>query len=877
MSRRKIKIIAILSMIMLLGGLNPTVLTGFANTEETADVADNEEAESEELSEEAIAEVETEDEAEAVVQTISAEVEDPQVYNTDDMKLVASTNKLELYLNEAKANFAVKEKGSGQIWFSNPPDRENDLIAAAENKGYLNAQLGLTYFNPSGHSTRLDSEKDSVTKEQVEFEEIEDGIKIIYTFGNASKGLEQVPGRISKERFESLILDKIEDEKVRADLKKRYKFIEEEDLYERRDASFPKVILARTVQLLEEIGYTEDDLAQDNVEQGGEEGEEQSFPFFVVPLYIQLDGDDLKVEIKGSELEYNPVYPISTLHVLPFFGAANQEEEGYMFVPDGSGALIELNNGKGHYQPYSQRVYGKDKAVFERSVPIVSESIKLPVFGMKHGDRAFLSIIEEGDGIASIEADVAGRINSYNSIYSSFIIKESGEITLAGGERSNTVYLFQKGEFHEDMSIRYVFLENENANYAGMASYYQDYLAEKHQLEQLESKGDIPFYLELNGAIWKRKTFLGIPYKSLEPLTTFDEAETIVQELLDSNISNVKLRYTGWFNDGVNHKIPNKVRIDRKIGGKKGLESFEQFLTENEIGFYPDVAFSSVYRNTIGFSPTRDASRFITRRIAEIYPDNLATNWRDMANRTPFYLLSPAKLPSYVDKFITDYKALNMNGLSLRDLGEDIHSDYREKKVINREQAKKIADDQISKLAEQFPDILAVGGNAVVLPYAKSILNVPLESSGFNITDHSVPFYQMVIHGYIDYAGSPVNLSADQNPQQQLLKALETGSNLYFNWFYEEPSSIKETEFNHLFSSNYKLWLDDAITMYNEANEVLNEVREKSITSHKKLIEGVYETTFGEDYSVIVNYNEKTVVVDGITIEAENYKIRQGE
>ena len=247
----------------------------------------------------------------------------------------------------------------------------------------------MTYFNPSGHSTRLDSEKDSVTKEQVEFEEIEDGIKIIYTFGNASKGLEQVPGRISKERFESLILDKIEDEKVRADLKKRYKFIEEEDLYERRDASFPKVILARTVQLLEEIGYTEDDLAQDNVEQGDEEGEEQSFPFFVVPLYIQLDGDDLKVEIKGSELEYNPVYPISTLHVLPFFGAANQEEEGYMFVPDGSGALIELNNGKGHYQPYSQRVYGKDKAVFERSVPIVSESIKLPVFGMKHGDRSF--------------------------------------------------------------------------------------------------------------------------------------------------------------------------------------------------------------------------------------------------------------------------------------------------------------------------------------------------------------------------------------------------------------------------------------------------------------------------------------------------------
>ena len=96
------------------------------------------------------------------------------------------------------------------------------------------------------------------------------------------------------------------------------------------------------------------------------------------------------------------------------------------------------------------------------------------------------------------------------------------------------------------------------------------------------------------------------------------------------------------------------------------MRIFEEFLTENEIGFYPDVAFSSVYRNTIGFSPTRDASRFITRRIAEIYPDNLATNWRTNGQSHAILLLSPAKLPSYVDKFITDYKALNMNGLSLR-------------------------------------------------------------------------------------------------------------------------------------------------------------------------------------------------------------------
>ncbi|MBS4201961.1 hypothetical protein KHA93_20350 [Bacillus sp. FJAT-49732] len=873
---RTLKIISILCIILLLGGMNPSVL---ANTEES----DTTEAE--------VSELETTDVDSTDVKTTEADSaeEKPEeatiishpigANGIDDMKLVTSTDKLELFFNEANAEFAVKEKKNGMTWFSNPADRENDTLAAAENKGLLNAQLAINYFNPNGQTTLVDSYKDSVSKEQFEFEKIENGIKITYNFGNASKGLEQLPKKISKERFESLILDKIEDEKVRKDFAKRYKYIKEENVYERRDASFSKVILARAVKLLEEIGYTEEDLAEDKAEHGEEEGEEQNFPFFTVPLIIQLEGNSLRVNIDGSELDFNPQYPINEIQVLPFFGAANNSTEGYIFVPDGSGALIDLNNGKFDYQPFKAPIYGKDKAVLERWNNLVSETIKLPVFGMKQGDHAFFGIIEKGDAVASIEADVSGRVNSYNSIFSTYTLKESGEITLSGRDRSNTVFLIQKGEFKEDITILYSFLDGDEANYAGMAGYYQNYLIDKYQLEPLIEDDNTPFYLEITGSIWKRKTVLGIPYKSLVPLTTFSEAEKIVSELVDANINNLKVRYTGWFNEGVNHKIPSSVHIDRKIGGKKGFKEFSEFLEKKNIDFYPDVAFSNVYRNTIGFSPTRDASRFITRKVAEIYPMDLATFRQDQMNqnRTSHYLLSPKKLPSYIDGFTSDYEKLNINSLSLRDLGEQIHGDYREKNVINRQQAKEIAEEQISKLAKKFPDILAEGGNAVLFPYAKSILDAPLSSSGFNITDHSVPFYQMAIHGYIDYAGSPVNISDDQNVQKNILKALETGSNVYFSMFYKEPSIIKDSEFNHLYSAHYELWMEEAINMYNEVNEVLKDVRTKPITSHKELANGVYETTYGNDYSVIVNYNGQAAVIDGVTIEAESYKIRQGE
>ncbi|MCJ8009942.1 DUF5696 domain-containing protein [Lederbergia wuyishanensis] len=858
---RNTKIISIMCILLMLLGMNATVPKGYANTEESGSADSSEEA-TENSSEEKA------DEPAPVVDIKGSTIE--------EMKMVASTETLELYFNEETADFAIKEKRNGKVWYSNPADREKDTFAAAENKGLLSSQVVLNYFNPNGQTSRMDSYRDSVMKEQFVFEKVDNGIKIVYTIGNAEKGIEQIPVKMSKERFHTLILDKIKDEKTKKDFQKRFKYIKEEDVYERRDGAFSKVAINRAVQLFAEVGYTEEDLAQDNVEHGGEVGETQNFPMFVIPIIVQLDGDSVTVNIKGSEIDYNEQFPINTIQILPFFGAAGKDETGYMLVPDGSGALIELNNGKNHYQPYSARVYGKDEAVLEKTDQLTSEDIKLPIFGMKQGDYAFFSIIEEGDGIASIEADVSGRLNSYNSVYSTFVLKNSGEITLSGGNRSNTTFVFQKGEYKENITIRYAFLNGDQANYTGMANYYQKYLIDKYQLEPLEQEDNIPFYLDLTGSIWKRKTILGIPYKSLEPLTTFEEGKKIVNELMDEDIKNLKVRYTGWFNEGVNHKIPTSVNVDSKIGGKKGLEGFAQFLSENNVDFYPDVAFTNVYRNTIGFSPSRDASRYITKKIAQIYPTNLATYRQDIQNRTPYYLLSPAKLPNYVDEFIKDYEKFNINGLSLRDIGS-MHSDYREKKVINREQSKKAMEEQMNKLKGKFTNLLTIGGNAPELPYAKSILEVPLSSSNFNITDKSIPFYQMVIHGYIDYAGKPVNLNDDQYIRNQILKALETGSNVYFSWFYKDPSVIKETEFNHLISSNYHLWLDESINMYNEVNSVLKDVRNKAITSHKELAEGVYETTYGNDYSIIVNYNGEAVTVDNRIIEPESYIIGRGE
>ena len=137
----------------------------------------------------------------------------------------------------------------------------------------------------------------------------------------------------------------------------------------------------------------------------------------------------------------------------------------------------------------------------------------------------------------------------------------------------------------------------------------------------------------------------------MEPLTTYRQAARILQELKGTGISNIKLKYTGWFNKGVDHRVPTRVNLERKLGGKRGLRLFAEILNDNDLEFYPDVAFLNVYKNNPGFSSLKDAVRYIYKEVALIYPYGPALPmWH--FGKDYHFLLSPLRLPEYVDRFL---------------------------------------------------------------------------------------------------------------------------------------------------------------------------------------------------------------------------------
>lgn len=789
------------------------------------------------------------------------------------MMLVADNSDLSLYYHPETTEVAIKDKRGNQIWYSNPEKRNEDAIASPYEKEVLSSQILVLFRDSVGTLNTFSNFAKSIGAKQFTAESIKNGVRITYTIGDMSLGIDALPKYISKARMEEKLVSKLDASQGRYVSQRYYPKEGNPDVLERLDEQVSKqLVLNKMIAAFQAAGYTGEDLAFDNAENGVSAGGDDAKPNFTIPLEYRIDGGDLLVSVPVSQIKEGGPYKIGSVELLNFFGAADNKTDGYMFVPDGSGSLIHLNNGKIKEEQYVQKVYGADPNDNSWRRGQVTESARMPVFGMKAGDSAWFAVIEKGDAIASVVADVSGRKNSYNNAYTSFALRGEDWLELYTGSKIQEIQMLNESIYKGDIQVRYSFLAGDKASYSGMAEHYREKLVSDNALQPLAGQNDIPFYLNVTGSVNKQKSMLGVPYDAIISMTSFEQASQIADQLKLDGVDRLLMRYSGWFGKGVNHKTPVKIRTDAVVGSKSELAGLAKQLEEAGGMLFPDVAFQQMHHDDAAFTPSSDAARFVTREEAEMYPYNRALNRMFMPLGT-YYLLSPAKLPYYVDKFADKYDDLGMNGLSLRDLGSLLASDYRVSRVVHRETAKEIVEEQLAKLDEQIGETMIAGGNSYAFPYAEHIIDVPTTSSGFLITDEEVPFYQMVVHGYVDYAGKAVNLSDEQDLKLQLLKSIELGAAPYFSWTYEPSSKLKFTQFDANFSTYYKDWYDQAVAMYKEANEALAPLRTEQMASHIRHQEGVVEVQYGNGASVVVNYTDKPVTVGGRTVEPQNYSI----
>lgn len=793
-----------------------------------------------------------------------------------DMALAAENDILKLYVNTETGEVAVFDKRNGRITRSNPTDADEDEIATETNKNYLKSQIIVDYFNAARTEGTLDSYSYCTAREQLEVEAVGNGIRFLYTMGDLTSATGIVPQYISSETLDSVLAD-MSEEGAKFSAKKFVESNVAEGYMEMLESTVKGASQLRKLnKYFEEAGFTTEDYMREMENSGVEDAVPISF---MIPLEYRLKEDAVEVSIPMCAVEEYGGGSIFRIQFLRYFGTAGTEEEGYMLVPNGSGSLVRFNNGKTSAAVYSEYVYGIDPLASEYTVMENTENVKMALFGICRNDSSIFATIEDGASFSYLTAGVAGRINEYNYVYPTFVLRGNDKLAMFGSTGNEAELPIVETDFYDaNLKVRYTMLTEENAGYAGAANYYRERLVDEGVLTaENETAGDIKFYYDILGGVTMTKFFLGVQYDGLYAMTTFDEAADISGDLLAKGITNQVMNYQGWMNGGYYHDVADKIKVPGRLGGKSSLEDLSNTVVSGGGSFYADVAFQKVSLISDRYSENYETSRYYgTGYVAGfglVNPANLRKTSGLGYEENLYDLISPKFLVRYTDKFAGKINSYDIQGISLRDLGDELHSDKKRTNVINREEALDVVKARLSEIEGTEKNIMINDGNDYSFAYADDMLNVPLTDNDYYIVDERVPFYEMLIHGYIDYCGSVINLSDAYDKTDIVLNLVENGASPHFIFSFESANEIKKTGLNRFYATTYANWKDDAVSIYTEVNNALKYVNGAAMINHEILNDGVRAVTYSNGVTIYINETNADQTVDGISVPARSYGI----
>ncbi len=590
-----------------------------------------------------------------------------------------------------------------------------------------------------------------------------------------------------------------------------------------------------------------------------------------VSMDISLTEEYLKITIPVLEIDEEEDSGMKLVSVipLPYFGALHMDEEGYMLVPDGSGALIDSSRMGNGAKTYKQYIYGRDPAIEQKTSQLVTANARLPVYGTKKGDAGVLGIIHTGASRACVNASLGGDTQSYHSLNAELIYRDFATVDVGKKTyQSIKVNLFEdKPVQEENFEIRLYPLTGEDTGYVGMARQYRDYLLE-NGVSPSASAGTAPLYVELFGGVKRQTSVLGIPMDRVVPITSYEDVRTIVTALQDNGVEELVVGYTAWGKGGSSSRIPLKMQHEGALGSKKDWLSLQEELASRQIALYPDLNFTDIYQGG-GFSGKTDGIKTMQKNPLVEYRYKLSTYQPNPLLENTF-LLTPGKVRSAADTFAASLKEVQAAGFSARTLGQKLYSDFGPESV-NRMQSQRIWEEAMETLCGAAGKLLFSDPNAYAFPYAAHLTDVPADSSEFLIESRSVPFYQIALHGILPITLPALNSCSDV--RQAKLKALETGCLLKYTWGAENFDSLLGTEMDGLLGLDYSRWLTEAAQAYREVRPLLQSVSGVCIRSHRQLAHEVYETVYENGVRVIVNYNEAQVDAHGETVPGMGYLI----
>lgn len=834
--------------------------------------------------------------SEKIEPTVSREPLQGTIIDKESGKVtVASNGGRTLTIDTATMEIQVKDDASGYTFSS---------VASKSSSGSDLALLSLVYLGEDNNLYEWNSYDNSTALSSYELYQIENGVRIDINLneGESNRFYEYMPKKMGIETYEEFFVGGLQKLMEEGSLEEAtgqryintlglvYKRSLTEECYAVNYTGNPPA--SATNQLIEVtrlVGYTQDMLLDDADEFGFTVAITEPALFDLVVEITLEDNGDLKVHVpSGSIVSGNDYYVAQNLSVLPNFGTVTAEEyeEGYVLVPDGSGALMAFNSYIDNVADYKRPLYDNDYFSDYYYMPEYGEELFMPIYGMLYGpeektDKAFLAIAEEGsrNGVMNVKLASANADSAkYNKAYFSFDLTQYKRVKI-NGEYSNSsgTYLVNTGMQDLDLTVRYK-LYGRNTSYFDLAKAYQNYLAyDSLGIEPVYGDGAASLYLEVVGGVNISDRFVGIPYSRAYSMTDYSQLLSMMEELSDVKY---QMQYDGAFNGGWNGELNRGASLASQNGSRKELREALDYAKEQGISLYMQVALSQIWEKGNGFRASSHGVRGYDDSAAEISRYHsvlgiLNTQLNDGVVHDDYYLLSPRYLDAVTEAFLKG--ADEYDCLAVSDLAGMYYGDYRYQGYVSGEMGDRVLKNSLNKLWNGERKLALKNPHIDNLRFGSVAVDISRESSNYATFAATIPFKQLVMNGLIPYTTEDVNLST-RGSGYYVLQAAELGAYPKFILTYENVDVLKNSDLSYLFSAQFDLLKGKIREVYEECASVRESIGTNEITGHRMIEENVFETTYANGTQVLVNYNLYDVTLsDGSVLEAEGYLLKEGK
>lgn len=553
-----------------------------------------------------------------------------------------------------------------------------------------------------------------------------------------------------------------------------------------------------------------------------------------IPVAVILTDKGISVEIVYDMIKENGTTLLGSIDLLPMFGAAKATDEGYLFIPDGSGAIVYhgdmldgYHSNAENFCDYQEPVYGTDPSMnLNIKTPSANEGIKMPIFGSKIKDSAYFANIVSGEGLASIKATSSVSAYRLASVWTSFYYRELDSVGLMTSDGfTRSVNLTDPNMASENPVIDFTFLKGDKADYSGMAECYRDYLVEEYSLERLSEQSVAPV-IQAFGKTTNSESFFGIPIEKAVAATTLSDVEGMYDTLKEMGVENSKYFLYGFQKGGYQNKYARRFSVDRKVGGKKGLESLVSKVGAGNVFMGYDILHDYNYGGL--FVDNRYIASL--NKVTILKKDVLLStgNWVDTLS---WKIISNPMLLKTGNKIIDTTPADLGVGIVFENMGSELYNDFDVKNATDRNGFINSYNQLNKNASEKGMQVGADGANIYMAAHADIINEIPMKSSDHMLFSKSVPVYSMVLHGYVNLSSKPINNNGDRD--EAIALCAQFGVMPTYRLTAMESYKFKNSEFGFLYNSCFDYWKDDIANNYAYVKSFSADLSDKIIVSHE--------------------------------------------